>query len=157
MNDGAVFIFLAFTVIANASFISYGASDRALRLALGIMMLSAILSVICGISVPDLSFSVDGEDIADLSAVGEEAVREAFCKGVASAVANEFGLSASDISVEAHSLGTDTLRAEKITVTLHGRAALADIGGIRDYLTEMGLCDDAAVKISLGAEEPSGE
>lgn len=157
MTEGAVFIFLAFTVVSYASFISYGASDKALRLALGVIMLSAILSVICGISAADLSFSFDGEDMTDLSALGEEAVLEAFCGGVASAVANEFGLSRSDISVEAHSIGTDTLRAERITVTLYGRAALADSGAIRDYLIENGLCDVAAVKISLGVSDLVGE
>ena len=42
-----------------------------------------------------------------------------------------------------------------------GSDTLASIRNHPDFdcpnLTEMGLCDDAAVKISLGAEEPSGE
>lgn len=157
MTDAAIFVFLTFTVVSYASFISYGGTDKALRLALGVIMLSALLSAISHVSASDLSFP--GEDLPppDLSSVGEDAALEAFCEGVKSAVAEEFGLSVSDISVEASRLRKDAPRVSDIKITLYGRAALADTDGVRDYLIKNRLCDNATVKISFGERESGGE
>ena len=80
------------------------------------------------------------------NATGIRLSNEAFADGVALAVADKFGFSRADISVDAVRVSED-LTAEEIRLTLRGKASLADTRGIRSYLIENGICDRAEIII----------
>ena len=82
----------------------------------------------------------------DSSIIGEgyEAVaEEAFSRGVASAVADEFSLDEKNLRVELYGFDFENMKAERIRVILSGRAALADYKGIEKYVNglDIGVCE----------------
>ena len=142
-------VFAVFVCLSYAAFISHDPSDKVMRTAFGFIMLSAILSSVLSFSVDDTLLDANRDDMSDLANVTEEALEVSFLDGVRAAIADEFDIRASEILLIAEGFSADTLSAKVITVTLSGRAALADAGGIIDYLIENKLCGSAEIKLSL--------
>ena len=92
-------------------------------------------------SLPSYEGSDSGEYI--------EVARVAFEEGVARLVCESFSLSCDEVRVESTGFSFADMCAEKITITLSGRAALADRGAIRRLVErhELGECE---VRISVG-------
>lgn len=146
MTDAIVTVFALFVVVSYSSFIAYDSSDKSLRFALGIMMLSALISSLASFSVGEILPETNGEDSSELSELYSATAEQAFADGVELALVDKFALSRSDLSVEITELRADC-GAKEIKLTLSGRAAFADTGRIRDYLIENGLCDSVQIKI----------
>ena len=144
--DAVITVFAVFVVVSYSSFIAYAPSDKTLRLALGVMMLSALVSFFSSFSFDLILPDTDADDFSELSELHNLTVEEAFADGVALAVADKFGFSRADISVDAVRVSED-LTAEEIRLTLRGKASLADTRGIRSYLIENGICDRAEIII----------
>ena len=78
-----------------------------------------------------------------------EVARVAFEDGIAGLVCERFSLSAGEVKVESTGFSFADMRAEKIKITLSGRAILADRGAIRRLVEgyELGECE---VRIGVG-------
>ena len=103
--------------------------------------LSSLFGAIESIAPPEIS---DGEEEGDYIKVA----KSAFEKGVRSFISSEFSVSEDCVEVEAVGFDFSSLRAEKILVTLTGRAALADTKKIKSRLEgeNLGLVE---VKIEI--------
>ena len=95
-----------------------------------------------GIRLPD--FSV-GDDVGAY----EEIARDAFADGVSLAIQSEYGLSEEEVYVGCDGFDFETMKAERIYVTLMGRGALSDHKAIKKYVEQSfgGVC---VVEIELG-------
>ncbi len=82
--------------------------------------------------------STEGEDIYLLS----------FEEGIAEFVVGKFGVPREEIEVEAIGFSQGGMRAEKIVITLHGTAALADYKKIGREVEELSL-GEVEVKIEI--------
>ena len=127
-------------VISLAGFVSYrGELDRAVKGALAVIMLAAIVLPLRGLSLEGLpDFSEDGflpEGGAEYEKVG----REAFEEGIRLAIAEKFHIDEENIAVTAVGYDFSSMRAERIRVLLSGGAVTADARQIRSYITEQGL------------------
>ena len=142
MSAHLVTIFCASCAVAFAGFVlSSGKAERAARAALGIILVSAILS-------PLISLGQGFAQLPEYSGAEEESVfektaEEAFCDGVRLAIAERFSLDAEHISVRAKGFQTEKMTAEVLTVTLSERAKLADYRAIREFVVEnnFGKCE----------------
>lgn len=152
MKEYLLSVFAICTVVGLVSFLSHGKLRSAERIVLGIITLYVILSplpsAIKNFDVDDFfSFDTDGvgEQGGDISEVAEEA----FARGVALAVAEEFSLEASDIRVRVEGFDFEKMSAERIRVTLSGRASTADYRAVEEYLNkqQFGRCE---VEIEIG-------
>ena len=90
-----------------------------------------------GLDFSDLENSVDGD------------IRyEAFVLGLREYISSEFDLSREDVAVEAIGFSEVDMRAEKILITLSGKAALANYKRIESSIDQLGL-GEAEVKIEI--------
>jgi hypothetical protein len=119
-----------------------------MRTAFGIIMLAALLSSAFSFSPPIFLKEGEWEDTSEFAEASDKALEEAFVRGVALALIEEFDLLPEEVSVDAEKISRDTLSADVITVTLSGKAALADGRGIVEYLKANGLCAAAVIELS---------
>ena len=119
-----------------------------MKLALGIIAIYLILSPLAKI---DFDFDNSFEITLPESAEGgySEVAKDAFERGISSSVADKFSLEAELVSAEAVGFDFDFMRAEKIKITLTGRAVFADRRAIEEYINKMeiGAC---TVEIHIG-------
>lgn len=150
MNGYTLGVFIVCLVFGSISLLSE--SEGKERLLTAILTLWLILSPLASL----LSMG-EGENIlATLkppeSEVGEEyliAVEEAFCEGIISLVAEEFELDRSDVRVSLSSFDARKMSAEKIRITLSGKAVIADYKAIEKRINELNL-GEANVEIEIG-------
>ena len=130
--------------VALASFASLNKKvSDGLRGALGIVMLAALFS-----QIPTVLTEIEQIDpewyIGDFgSDLTENAAENAFCRGIAAAVAEKFDLDEASVFVECMGFSFAEMRAELIRVELCGSAALADRIGIKNYIEkqQLGECE----------------
>ena len=73
----------------------------------------------------------------------------AFEEGIIDAVAKEFSLEKSEISVLVSGFCFDEMQADSVRVILSGRAALSDYRSIENYLNELNI-GECSVEIKIG-------
>lgn len=144
-------VFAICVVAALLGFLSHGRLRSTEKIVIGIIMLYVLLSplstAIKNLDPNDI-FSFDipsSENMGNASAVAEEA----FGRGIAVAVAEEFSLEVSNIRVKTDGFDFEKMSAERIKVTLSGKAAAADHRAIESYLNKqnLGRCE---VEIEIG-------
>ena len=111
---------------------------------------SVILTVAIITPIPSLVEEIKREP--DFSYVekneGEDICLASFEEGIARYIAAEFNLSRECISVEAVGFDVQTMRAERILITLSGSAAMANYKRIEKTVSELNL-GEAVVKIEI--------
>ncbi len=150
MSEAATFVVTMCALVSLLSFIAYQKTDgRSVKLALGVILISSLISpvgeVISMISEINPEYEYGASDGGEMR---EKAIEDAFCEGVAEAVADKFSLDAKLISVSAVGFDADKMRCEVLRVRLYGVAALADGAGIERFLAECGA-DRGEVMIQL--------
>lgn len=149
-----VCVIIISALVALASYFSYGtAENRTAKTAMAVIMLytvaSPIVSLVSELSEISFDLSFDSEDFESGGTEFAETAEEAFCDGICAAIAERYGLDRSDVRARALGFEPEKMRADKITVTLFGSAALADHRAIAQYITESGL-GECEVKIEIG-------
>ncbi len=147
MNNIFIYVLICMVTVAFSSFSMYsGSKNSASDFALGTILLAALavpfVSFISSISKFD--FSTDGFSSGDYSSsIASDSVEEAFCKGIKFAVSEKFSLNSEQIEVECDMADYKALKAEKIRITLSGKAAYADFHAIEEYIEEqkLGECE----------------
>ena len=127
-------------LVSLLSFIAYYKTDgRAIRLALGVILISALIAPVGQMlsQIPALEYEYIA-DAKDGDMMREEELKSAFCEGVVLAVADKFSLDKGCIRVEAVGFDKDTFKCEVLRVWLSGTAVLADARRIESYLTDCG-------------------
>ena len=149
MSEAAIFVVTMCALVSLLSFIAYQKTDgRAVKLALGLILISALISPAREVisAIPEINPEYEyGEPSGEMR---EKAIEDAFCEGVAEAVANKFMIDAKLISVSAVGFDAKKMRCDVLRVRLYGVAALADGAGIERFLTECGA-DRGEVMIQL--------
>ena len=142
MSHFALVVAVAFSA-AVAALISYdGGKSIDIRSAVSIVLLVAVASPIAAF-VGELSdkglpsFAIpDGEE---MTPEYEEVALDAFCEGIGELLAERYSLDKSCFAVKAENFDFTKMRAEKIYVTLYGRAVLCDPDAIERLVNEYGL------------------
>ena len=120
----------------------YKALTRAAVSLILIMAIITPLPSLIGKIQGDLDFStgdsIEGEDIRLAS----------FEEGIAGYIASEFDLLREEVEVEAINFNSNVMKAEKILITLTGRAVLANYKSIEKAVNQLGL-GVAEVKIEI--------
>ena len=146
MSEYIISVMAASAIVALGGLASYGGNtERISRAAMAVVLLYTVTLPI---------FSVTG-NISDLiSADFFEGLRveydqsdtlfyentaQAFCEGVGRFVCDGCDLDSADVSVRVTGLDLESMRAEKITVTLCGRAVSADARLIAEAVESAGL------------------
>ena len=151
MSNSFVYIAAVLFAVAFSSFVSYDSEKmRASRCALGIILLAALVAPLTSLigEFENLTYG----DFPSYDSSAEEQFRDqsigsAFVRGVELAVAERFSFSEDEVEVECFGFALEEARAEKIHVTLSGRAAFADIRAVRDYVenSRLGECEVTVV------------
>ena len=113
--------------------------------ALGLILILAILLPLPGIYKKisgELQFS--SPEISE----GDDICLSAFEEGIAQYLSDRWGLKREDVEVEAVGFLREEMRAEKILISLHGKAALSDYKRIEKELSELGL-GEVEVKLEI--------
>ncbi len=115
------------------------------RAAMSLILVMAILS-----PLPALVEKMRGElDFSEMEEfVGEDIRLTSFTEGIAEYIALEFDLSRDDIAVETVGFDPVEMRAERILITLSGKAAFADYKRVESEIDQLGL-GEAEVKIEI--------
>lgn len=151
MSEYAVGVFLISAIVGMLSHLSYGGKSDISKLAFSVLMLYVV--------VAPLADTVKNTDFKSLFEVGyneeiitdgyEVVAEDAFVRGIESAVAEKFSLSKDNIRVRVVGFDFENMRAEKIRVTLSGRAALADYKAIEKYLDGLNI-GECRCEIEIG-------
>ena len=97
------------------------------------------------IELPSLEFSeVWGEGRFD------EVGKEAYVRGVKLALAEKYGADTDSFAVTVDGFDTETLSAERLTVTLTGKAALLDYRAVCEYLENSLKIGECRVNVDIG-------
>lgn len=113
--------------------------------ALGLILTLAIL-----LPLPGLYKKISGEikfSTPEISQ-GEDICLAAFEEGIVQYVSDRWELEREDLEVETIGFSREEMRAEKIIISLHGKAALSDYKRIEKELSELGL-GEVEVKIEI--------
>ena len=143
MREYVVSVVAVSTLAALAVFISYGgASERAVKGAVSVILIYTlcmpIVDMVGDFSVENLNFELQLEDV-ESSSEYFETVEEAFTRGVKSYVCEEFGLDGGEVFVKIQGFAIESMRAERISIVLSGRAALSDVTRIAEAVKNAGL------------------
>ena len=142
MIEHFALVFAVAFAAAVASFVSYdGGKGLGARGAIAIILLLAV-------SRPIIAFATDicenreptfsGFD-AELDYEYEEVAMDAFKNGIIELLAEEYSLERENFSVKTEGFDFSTLTAEKIYVTLYGRAAFCDPLAVERLIENYGL------------------
>lgn len=113
--------------------------------ALGLILILAIL-----LPLPGIYKKISGELQFSSPEIfeGDDICLSAFEEGIAQYLTDRWGLKREDVEVEAVGFLREEMRAEKILISLHGKAALSDYKRIEKELSELGL-GEVEVKIEI--------
>ena len=145
MENGFVYVLVILFAVALCSFIAYDPERaRASRTALGVILLAALSALLSDVALElkDITYSgsLEYED-AEGADFAEQSMSDALERGIRLAVAEKFSFSEENVFVECRGFDLETVSAERISITLSGRAALADIRAVREYVEGEGLGD----------------
>ena len=143
MREYVVSVVAVSTLAALAVFISYGgASERAVKGAVSVILIYTlcmpIVDMVGDFSVENLNFELQLEDV-ESSSEYFETVEQAFVRGVKSYVCEEFRLDGDEVFVKIQGFAIESMRAERISIVLSGRAALSDVTRIAEAVKNAGL------------------
>ena len=121
--------------------------NSAVKLAAGVLLLYATVIPFAHI-VPQLDFSLtppafEGGE-ADYELVAEDALK----KAILSAVTEEFSIADDALSVELLGFDFEAMRAEKIILTLKGKALFKNYEKIEKFVTAIG-CGECEVRVEI--------
>ena len=138
-------VFAVGFVAAAAVFVSYdGGRGLGARGAIAVVLLLAIAEPIAAF-VSELP-SISPPDFSEWQGAGdyeyETTAREAFCEGVRELLCDKYSFEKECFSVKAEGFDFSKMRAEKIIVTLYGRAVLVDPLSLEKFINEyeLGVC-----------------
>lgn len=143
MGNYFIYIIALLFTVAFSSFLSYDTEKaRASRTALGVIMLVA-LTALCFDVLADLqsfSFSdVPEYNASEGESFTEQSLSDAFAEGVKLAITDRFSFSEQDVEVSCIGFDVNSVSAERICVSLSGRAAFADVRAVREYVKKLRL------------------
>ncbi len=122
-----------------------GGNDGISRAAMGIILLSAVItpaiSLACEIADFDIDAILDSSETEGGENVYEQTAEDAFCRGVEKLICDEYSLSADNVEVRVFGFDITRMCAAKIKIILSGSASLADSRAICAYVRECGLGD----------------
>ena len=125
--------------------------SREAEMGIGALCLAALASPILS-ALPSLSdIPLSGGEIPVLSGGISEVGEEAFGEGVRAYLCSELSLAEGEVGVGVSGLDVASMRASEITVTLSGRAALADGKRIRSMLDSL-LSEGGKCKVVIKLE-----
>ena len=133
---------ISFDLLEIMSAERYKALTRAAVSLILIMAIITPLPSLIGKIQGDLDFSM-GDSIE-----GEDIRLASFEEGIAGYIASEFDLLREEVEVEAINFNSNVMKAEKILITLTGRAVLANYKSIEKAVNQLGL-GVAEVKIEI--------
>ncbi len=143
-------------IVALCEHISYGGElDKNVKVALGIILLSSLVSPLVSALDGLSSFDIDslfnkyGDDIAIEDSLYYKTAEEAFCVGIERLLDEELGIEGEDIEVYTEGFDMTEMRAEKITIILSGKGAYADYRKIESRISSLGL-GKCEVKLEFG-------
>ena len=154
LGEYLISVIVISALVALATYFSYGSSEsRTVKTAMSIIVLYTVSVPIVSMvgELSDISFDsvVDIEDIGSIDGTEyAETAEQALCDGICTAIAERYGLDREEITARVRGFDFSEMRAERITVTLSGSAALADHRGIAEYITESGL-GECEVKLEI--------
>ena len=133
-------------VVAFSGFVSYaGESEKTVKSAIGVILLSAlifpILALLNSISTIDINgiFDTSFEDAAVEDSLYYKTAEENFALGVERLICEELGISFDDVLVYLSGFDMVSMRAEKITIILSGKAVYADYRRVVETIRAEGL------------------
>lgn len=122
------------------------------KLLFGVIILSVVLSpaveMVENLNVDSLLEIFDAS--VEMPEYSYESVAEdAFAKGIATSVAQEFSLKTENIRIKLYGFDFEKMRAEKIRIVLSGSAAMSDYRAVADYVNKMNI-GECEVEIEIG-------
>ena len=151
MSEYAISVFAVCLVGGIALMLTYGGGTSE-KIAVGLITLSVIITPLADclsdFNIEEWLNSIKAE-VGDVGTEYGEVLEEAFAEGIVRAVADKFSLDKENIRVSLTGFDAERLWAQRIRITLSGRAALADYKAVENYVNtlEMGKCD---VEIEIG-------
>lgn len=141
-----IFSIIALAIIFDISEMISADRYRTLtRAGVSLLLVMAIVTPLPGL----INEIKGGLDFSDLENSADGDIRyEAFVSGLQEYISSEFDLSREDVAVEAIGFSEVDMRAEKILITLSGKAALANYKRIESSIDQLGL-GEAEVKIEI--------
>lgn len=146
-------IFMSFAA-GLASLVSYpSAMEKCSKAAISLLVMFIVITPLLSLvgSIGNIDFDELKENIITEDGEGEyiKTAEEAFELGIKRLLLDKYGLSGDEVSVFLIGFDFEKMRAEKIKITLSGRAALADYRSIEEYVEKNNL-GECEVNISLG-------
>ena len=142
MSESVGFIISMCAAVSLCSFVSYSGGDaRTTRLALGIILLSSLLSPVSAL-ISELDFSPDTEGFPQGSLgedMREEELLHAYERGIEKAIMSEFSFDEQWLSVEVGELDLSSMTVGACRVKLYGRAALCDPRRVERFVLSCGV------------------
>lgn len=137
MKETVIYVVFAVLAVTLASFISYSPGDRWARGALGIILLASLVSPVIGIigELGKITVDMPFFDVGEYEDGMDRTAEEAYRRGTCELVCQEFGFESSSVSVSTVGFSFSDMRAERIIITLSGRAITADSRALSEYVS----------------------
>lgn len=139
-----------------AGLISYGGEcDRTIKGALGVVLLSFIISPILTLfgSLSDIDFGgifdYSDEDIKIEDSLYYKTAEESFCVGIERLLSEELNIPSDDIEVYTEGFSLGEMRAKRITIILSGSGVYADYRRVINTIEREGL-GECEVRLEFG-------
>lgn len=132
-------------------FLGEAGGQRFGRLAVGIVLLWAVISPLTSLSIalpalPPISLPpAEGED----APLFEKRAEEAFCEGIRAAVCEKFSMKGECVSVRVEDFSVEKMRAGRILILLKGEEIFRDSFAIAAFVEGEGL-GECEVEIEFG-------
>ena len=147
MKEYAASIFVMAALLSVLRIVGYKSGNME-RLALGIICVYVLISPLATLRSEGISGVLDTPNI-EVENGASSVIENALCEGIEQAVAEEFSLNESYISVRLFGFDAETMRAEKIEIILSGSAVTRDYRAIESYVNKMEI-GECRVEISFG-------
>lgn len=153
LNEYIVFALMLSAATGVISALSHRALARETELAVGVICLLS-LSLPIAASVPSIldiprpSSTPVAEAVGGYLSVSEEA----FCVGVREYVAEELSADEENVIVSLEGFNFSTMRAERITLTLSGAAAVGDVRALKQDVRSLFLGEGGECKVVIDLE-----
>lgn len=126
------------------------------RSAIGVLCLFALASPLVAFipSLVDLPALLPGGDSSvSVSGGYAEVSEEAFSRGISEYISDEFSLAPELVNARTEGFDFTEMRAERVTVSLSGEAALADARGIRLTVLELFVKEGGECEVVISFEK----
>ena len=146
-------------VVAVSGLICYGGEcDRTVKGALGVVLLSFIISPILTLfgSVSDIDFGgifdYNGEDISIEDSLYYKTAEESFRVGIERLLIEELDISGDEIEAYTEGFSLAEMRADRITIILSGSGVYADYRRVINIIESEGL-GECEVRLEFGGKD----